>query len=248
MHSTNKVLLFVFIMTALVAVALAGMFTFLKPIHQANEAVYNKRAILTAVEQQLSTPLATLSDEQVQEIFDNQIEQKVVDMNGNVLSEEDVIATGYPRGKAEDLDMKAERKKSDTDRLLPFYTYTTEKGEKYYIVSVRGNGLWDEIWGNIALGEDLTTIRGVAFDHAAETPGLGAEIKDNPAWANKFVGKSFYADGMFRPIEVVKGAIPEGSDYQVDAITGATITAVGVEEMLDRGLKYYEPYFEKLKS
>lgn len=236
-------------MTTIVAVVLASMFTFLKPIHQENEAVYNKRAILTALAEQLPTPLPSMSDEQVQEIFYTQIDQKVLDMNGEVVSESDVIAKGYPRGKAEDLDMKAERKKSDTERLLPFYTYTAESGEKFYVVSVRGNGLWDEIWGNIALGEDLTTIKGVAFDHAAETPGLGAEIKDNPAWANKFVGKSFYDDsGIWRPIEVIKGAIPEGSDYQVDAITGATITAKGVEEMLDRGLQYYEPYFEQIKS
>jgi Na+-transporting NADH:ubiquinone oxidoreductase subunit C len=236
-------------MTAIVAVALAGMFTFLKPIHQKNEAVYNKRAILSAVADQLPKPLAELSDDEVQQVFDKQIDQKVLNMQGNIVSESDVMAAGYPRGKAEDLDMKRERKKSDAERLLPFYTFVKESGEKYYIISVRGNGLWDEIWGNIAMEDDLKTIAGVAFDHAAETPGLGAEIKDNPAWAAKFEGLNVYdATGSFRPIDVMKGSIPDDTKYQVDAITGATITSVGVEEMMDRGIKYYEPYFEKIKS
>jgi Na+-transporting NADH:ubiquinone oxidoreductase subunit C len=236
-------------MTAIVAIALAGMFTGLKPIHEQNAAVYSKRAILTAVADQLSKPLDQLSDEEVQAVFNNQIEQKVLDMKGNEVSEEAVMATGYARGKAEDLNLKNERKKSDADRLLPFYTFTKEDGTKYYIISVRGNGLWDEIWGNVAMESDLKTIAGVAFDHAAETPGLGAEIKDNPAWAAKFEGKTLYNEsGDFRPLDVTKSAVPEDSKYQIDAITGATITAVGVEEMMDRGIRYYEPYFNKIKS
>ena len=236
-------------MTSLVSVILAGMYTFLKPIHQKNEAVYNKRAILTAVADQLSKPLGQLSDTDVQTIFDNQIEQVVVDLKGNVVTPEQVMGSGYARGRAEDLDMAKERKKPDSEKLLPFYTFTKDGGDKYYIISVRGNGLWDEIWGNIALQDDLKTIAGVAFDHKAETPGLGAEIKDNPAWAQKFVGKTLYdVEGDFRPLQVIKGEPPAGSQYQIDAITGATITAVGVEEMMDRGIRYYEPYFNKIKS
>lgn len=236
-------------MTALVALTLASMYTFLKPIHKANEAVYNKKAILTAVADQFSTPLSSMNDEQVKAVFEKQIDQKVLDMKGNILSEEEVKSRGYARGKAENLDMKKERKKPEGERMLPFYTFTNEKGEKTYILSVRGNGLWDEIWGNIAMQPDLNTIAGVAFDHAAETPGLGAEIKDNPGWGAKFAGLTIYDEkGQFRPIDVTKGVVPEDTKYQVDAITGATITANGVEEMLDRGLRYYEPYFNKIKK
>ena len=36
--------------------------------------------------------------------------------------------------------------------------------------------------------------------------------------------------------------------YDVDGISGATVTADGVTEMLQRGIAYYDPYFSKIKS
>lgn len=234
-------------MTTLVALALAGLFTFLKPIHEANEAVYNKKAILSAVATQLDTPLGDMSDEQVAELFNQQIDQKVINMSGEILSDSDVEALGYKGGKAENVDTGKEKKKAEADRVLPLYTFTNAAGEKTYIVSVRGNGLWDEIWGNIALSSDLKTIKGVDFDHRAETPGLGAEIKDNTSWKRQFTGKSLYSkDGDFTSVAIVKGGAKNDWN-QVDGISGATITADGVAEMLDRGIQYYQPYFAKMK-
>jgi len=113
---------------------------------------------------------------------------------------------------------------------------------------VRGKGLWDEIWGSIAIKDDFNTIGGVAFNHTAETPGLGAEIKDNKNWKSKFTGKKlFNSAGEFVSVDVVKGGVKE-PDHQVDAISGATVTCVGVAEMLDRGIEVYLPYFESLKK
>lgn len=212
-----------------------------------NEAVYNKKAILSAVAEQLPVEFSKISDEEVSDIFNNDVEQMVLDMQGNVLTPEQVAAAGYPGGKAEDVDMKQEKKKPEADRILPLYVYSTDSGEKYYIVSVRGNGLWDEIWGNIALKQDLSTIAGVAFDHVSETPGLGAEIKDNPSWKAQFKGKEIYDEsGKFTSIDIVKGGARDDNPHAVDGLTGATITANGVDAMLERGLKYYEPYFEKI--
>lgn len=234
-------------MTAIVALSLAFLFFGLKPIHMKNEAVYNKKAILSAVAEQLPVEFSKISDEEVSDIFNNDVEQMVLDMQGNVLTPEQVAAAGYPGGKAEDVDMKQEKKKPEADRILPLYVYTTDSGEKYYIVSVRGNGLWDEIWGNIALKQDLSTIAGVAFDHVSETPGLGAEIKDNPSWKAQFKGKEIYDEsGKFTSIDIVKGGARDDNPHAVDGLTGATITANGVDAMLERGLKYYEPYFEKI--
>lgn len=234
-------------MTAVVAVILAYLSFGLKPIHQKNEAVYNKRAILSAVADHLGTDFKTLKDEQVAEIFITSVEQIVLDMEGNVLSPEQVIEKGYPGGKAEHVDLAKEKKKPLTQQILPLYVYSSPEGNKYYILSVRGSGLWDEIWGSIALNEDLATIAGVAFDHKAETPGLGAEIKDNPAWKGQFEGKKIYDEqGTFTSIDVVKGGARDDNPHAVDGLTGATITADGVDEMLSRGLKYYEPYLEKL--
>ncbi len=236
-------------MTTVVALTLAGLFTFLKPVHEANEALYNKKAILSAVATKLDTPLDQMTGDQIEELFKTSINQKVINQSGEEIPAEKVVAAGYKGGKAEDIKIRKEKKKSDADRLLPFYTYTDSKGEKSYIVSVVGNGLWDEIWGNIALESNGSTIAGVSFDHQGETPGLGAEIKDNSSWKKLFVDKELYTpDGEFVSIDVVKGGARKGAMHEVDGISGATITADGVEEMLERGLAYYQPYFEKIKK
>ncbi len=235
-------------MTSVVALILAFMSTGLKPIHELNEAIYAKKAILAAVEKKLDIKASELSTEEVQSIFDSKIKQEVFDMKGNPVSAEQIIAAGYKGGLAESIDIKKEAKKPEGERMLPMYTLTDEKGKKTYILSVNGKGLWDRIWGNIAVEEDLRTIAGVDFDHAGETPGLGAEIKDNAAWKRQFVGKKFVDEnGNITGIGVIKGGAKE-PEWQVDGISGATITADGVDEMLKRGLSYYGPVLKSLKK
>ena len=224
------------------------MYNFLKPIHDKNEALYTKKAILSAVSDQIDGDFASLDDTQIQDIFDNQIEQKVVDMEGNEIDEPAVEALGYFGGQAENVDMAKESKKPEGDRVLPVFIFTNSDDEKFYILATRGKGLWDAIWANIAFEDDLNTIAGVAFDHQAETPGLGAEIKDNKAWSEQFVGKKIYGeDGEFKSVYVRKGGAKDPV-YEVDGISGATITADGVTEMLKVGIQYYEPFLKSAKG
>ena len=247
MRSNTYILGFVFAMTAIVAVVLAFMSTALKPIHDKNEATYNKRAILAAVDNYLEIKVGDMNDEQVEDVFNNKIKQEVIDMQGQEVAADVVTKRGYMGGMAQDLDMAKERKRPESERYLPVFIFEDE-GDTYYIVSVRGSGLWDEIWGNIALKSDLNTIAGATFDHKAETPGLGAEIKDNPEFSSNLVGKTLYDGDRYVSIKVLKGKAPEGAMHEVDGITGATVTCNGVTEMMDRGMKYYEPYFRKIKE
>jgi len=235
-------------MCVVVALILSGLYNVLKPIHDKNAAVYAKKAVLSAVANHIDGDFSGFDDDAIQELFGSQIKQKVVDMDGEVVESEDIIAKGYLGGQAEDVDMKKEAKKDEEDRILPIFVFTKNDGKKYYILSTRGKGLWDEIWANIAIEDDLNTIAGVSFDHTAETPGLGAEIKDNVAWGKQFIGKKIYnPDGSFRSVLVRKGGARDPT-YEVDGISGATITADGVSEMLERGLKYYEPYLKTVKG
>ncbi len=237
MEKTNYIVLFTLAMTVLVALLLSGLFYSTKEQAALNEAVFNKRAILSAISDQFDKKIDDFSDEEVLDIFDQRMEQKVLDMGGEEL--EEILA--------EDIDMKKEKKKPEANRKLPLYIFNGDT-EKIYIVSIRGNGLWDEIWGNIALKTDFNTVIGAAFDHQGETPGLGAEIKDNPAFAKQFKGKKLYNEnGDYISINVQKGGAKD-KDHDVDGISGATVTADGVKEMLYRGIKYYEPYFNKLKE
>ena len=245
MHSTGYIVRFVLIMTSLVALVLALLSTGLKPIHDKNEAIYNKKAILGAIAS--SQGLDISSDEKVLEIFNNQVEQYVVNAKGQEVDKATVEAAGYIGGMAENIDMAKEVKKPESDRLFPVYVFNGEK-EKVYIVNVRGKGLWDEIWGNIAIKSDLNTIAGVAFDHKAETPGLGAEIKDNPGFFNQFADKKLFNDqGEYVSIDVVKGGA-KNLAHEVDGISGATITGDGVADMMYKGLNLYRPYLESIKK
>ncbi|WP_282782858.1 NADH:ubiquinone reductase (Na(+)-transporting) subunit C [Phaeodactylibacter xiamenensis] len=238
MESTKYVVIFILILTAAVAVSLTGLREATKEQSATNEDIFNKRAILTAVQDYLPNgqKVADLTDEQVLELF-AQMNQPVVDMEGNIIE-------GV---KAESIDMAKERKKPEAERRLPVYVYEQD-GQKFYILSVRGNGLWDEIWGSVALKSDLNTIAGATFDHKGETPGLGAEIKDNPSFAKQFEGKEIYeSDGDYVSIKVRKGGARDPK-HEVDGISGATVTADGVSEMLYRGLQYYQPYIDKVKQ
>ncbi len=238
MTSTRYIVIFILILTSVVAISLTGLREATKEKAAQNELIFNKRAILSAVNDYLPNgqSVSDLSDNDVVELFNQQVEQRVLDMNGQVV--EGMLA--------ENVDMAQEQKKPEAQRLLPLYIYNTGD-EKFYIVSVRGSGLWDAIWGNIALRDDLNTVAGAAFDHAGETPGLGAEIKDNPNFSEQFKGKEIYEDGTYVSVEVRKGDV-DNTVHDVDGISGATVTCVGVSEMLYRGIRYYEPYFESVRQ
>ena len=112
-------------------------------------------------------------------------------------------------------------------------------GEKKTVYTVKGMGLWGGINGYIAVNADNNTIYGVYFNHEGETAGLGAEIKDNVKWQQKFQGKKIHKNGAEGiALGVVKDA-PADDENNVDAVTGATLTSNGVDKMLKDGLSKF---------
>ncbi len=150
-----------------------------------------------------------------------------------------------------DINMKAEIKKPVEEQRFPIYIAEVD-GHKYYVIPLYGKGLWDDIWGYIALNEDLNTVKGVKFGHKGETPGLGAEITKK--WfENQFKGeKIFDKNGTFKGITLSKtNKDPENKDkedHEVDAISGSTLTSNGVTNMLQERLKHYLPFFNKVRQ
>lgn len=246
MHSTGYTLRFIVILTSVVALLLTGLREVTKTQAELNETIFNKKEILKAIATELgeNVEVKSMGDPEVEANF-SKIEQLAVNINGDLVDEAGIKASGYKGGKAIDIDMAKEKKKPESERIFPLFVYS-KGGEKIYILNVRGNGLWDEIWGNIAVKSDFSTIVGVSFDHKGETPGLGAEIKDNPAFPNQFRGKKLRSqDNDYVSVLVKKGGADKGNVHEVDGISGATVTADGVSEMLDRCIKYYEKYYEK---
>ena len=109
-------------------------------------------------------------------------------------------------------------------------------GQKKTVYPVKGMGLWGGISGFIAVDADNNTIYGVYFNHEGETAGLGAEIKDNLKWQQKFQGKKIHKDGVEGIALGVEKDAPAGDPNNVDAVTGATLTSDGVDAMLKEGL------------
>lgn len=149
-------------------------------------------------------------------------------------------------GDAFDVDLAKELSKDVDDRSLPVFE-SQRQGVKSYILPLRGTGLWGPIWGYIALEEDLNTVLGAVFDHKAETPGLGAEI-NLPKFQEPFKGKNIFKGTEFVSIEVKKGGAEPNNMYQVDGISGGTITADGVTDMLKDRLGYYVPFFNSKRT
>jgi len=239
--TTRYIIIFVTILTTVVAVGLTGLRQATADKATQNEEIFNKRAILSSVSSLWpDRTVDDLSDKEVLNIFSDEMDQIILNSQGEPVEE----TTEY--AMAEDIDMKKEKKKPKSERVFPLFVYNYE-GERYYIVSVRGNGLWDEIWGNIAFKDDLNTIVGASFDHQGETPGLGAEIKDNPAFPRQFQGKEIFEDGDYVSVKVVKGGVKD-PQHQVDGVSGATVTMDGVSDMLKNGIGYYLPYFKELRS
>ncbi|MCA0918746.1 Na(+)-translocating NADH-quinone reductase subunit C [Pseudooceanicola nanhaiensis] len=119
------------------------------------------------------------------------------------------------------------------------------------ILPIYGYGLWSTLYGFIAVEEDGNTIYGLQFYEHAETPGLGAEV-DNPRWKALWNGKQLRTeDGAGElAITVAKAPPPEGRDYFVDALSGATLTSRGVNNLVkfwmsERG---FEPFLERVRA
>jgi Na+-transporting NADH:ubiquinone oxidoreductase subunit C len=121
------------------------------------------------------------------------------------------------------------------------------EGQTKYIIPMNGLGLWGTIWGYIALNEDRSTVYGVYFSHASETPGLGGEIA-GLKFQNRFPGKQV-VDGNEIGLKVVKyGKAVQGSQYEIDGVTGATITSTGVNSMINKVLSEYIPFLTNVES
>ena len=217
------------IMTIIVAVMLSAISEVLKAPQQKNELLAQKKDILKSV------GMDTVQD--IEAYYAQHIKGIVINDKGEELEGIDELS----------INLKNEYAKPDPDkRRYPLFIYNGPGGEEYYIVPLRGFGLWGAIWGYVALENDLNTVKGVAFDHESETPGLGAEIKTD--WfQQQFVGKKIFDGDQFVGVIVKKGKIDDPS-HEVKSISGATMTSNGLTKMIQDGLKVYLPYFEKLKK
>ncbi len=219
---------FATVMVVLVAVLLSGASLGLKSKQASNISQEKKQSILASIGIEVDRSESDAA-------FGEYIKQSLTLQGGTVVSED--------ASAAFDIDMAAAIKAGNMDRSVPLYVAEKE-GDTYYIIPMRGKGLWGPVWGYLALESDGNTVVGATFDHKSETPGLGAEIT-TPMFTDQFPGKKISEAGIFKSISVVKAGTSAG-DYAVDGISGGTITSNGVNDMLTDCLAPYAEYFKNI--
>ena len=229
--SNSYTFLFATLMVLVVASTLAFTASSLKDLQNANVRKEKMQNILATI--------GIDSDrEQAENLYNKYIKKQLS------LTQEGIVDQNV---NAFEIELNKELKKVPSEQRFPIYEANVE-GDKYYIVPLRGAGLWNAIWGYIALEEDKNTIKGAVFDHAGETAGLGAEITQD--WfQNRFLGeKVFDIKGNLVGINVSKTNNDpndlDKDDHEVDAISGATITGDGVTNMIIERLTHYLPYLK----
>ena len=248
MNTNNNV--YTIIYTTLIVVVVAALLAFvsqsLKGRQDANEKAETISQMLTAAQYGTKADLDKLSNNEKLAKYGEEIEKAfVIDLDGNKISDLEGIEVYGPKAlKRQNYNIKGGMNKTGEPEL-PVFVF--KNGNT--VVPIYGAGLWGPIWGYVAFEPDNATIAGAYFDHESETAGLGAKIKDDPAFQALFAGEkpAFTESTVF---EIVKGGSPkeaDGSetvDNKIDAITGATMTSNGLADALNVWLAAYAKYFQ----
>ncbi len=234
--------IFVAIILCLVcSVMVSGAAVFLKEQQKTNALLDKKRNVLVA---------ANLYQDNIDidQAFAN-IEQKFVDLESGGFVELDNPESFDQRKSAKDLktsivienDLARIGRRS---KIVPVYLVKDNQQVETIILPVYGKGLFSTMYGFVALKSDKQTVVGLKFYEQGETPGLGGEI-DNPNWLALWPGKKLINQGK-PAVKLVKTGAK--TDYEVDALSGATMTTRGVQNMLDYwlGEEGYAPFLLRL--
>ncbi len=233
------------------SIIVAGSAVLLKPLQQANKALDKKTNIL------LAAGIET-EGRDVNVLFE-QFTPQIVDLEtGRYVTDVDVAT--YDQRKAAKDPKLSDELSSDDDiasigrraKYATVYLLEKEGQVERIILPIKGYALWSTLYGFLALEADANTVAGLGFYEHAETPGLGGEI-DNPRWKALWPGKKMFDANGTLAVDLVKGSVDASNPkaiHQVDALSGATLTSNGVENLLLfwLGENGFGPYLKNLRA
>lgn len=249
--SVSRTLLMALALCLVCSVIVSMAAVLLKPAQDENKALDKKRNILAA---------AGMLDESksIDEQF-AQISSRVVDLRTGKFTDdvdpENYNAVKSAKDPAQSDDLGADRdiaKIGRRENYAVVYLVESTPGEfDKVILPVRGYGLWSTLYGFVALESDGNTIAGMGFYEHGETPGLGGEV-DNPRWKSLWPGKQVYRNDSVE-IGLIKGTVDKQSEdapWQIDGLSGATLTARGVTNLVRfwLGEDGFQTFLTNLKS
>jgi Na+-transporting NADH:ubiquinone oxidoreductase subunit C len=203
----------------------------LRPIQQKNEELERNKNVLIA----MGKP-----SNDIENVFEN-IKIYIYDLEKNSIEETDNIREYFRDFKKlsenRETSISTEEELEGIKRIpkkIPFYVLYNNDKIECIVLPIYGNGLWSTMYGFIAIESDGKTIRGLTFYDQKETPGLGGEV-DNPNWKAQWEGKKIYDENGNLMITVLKGSVDKADEkakYQIDGISGATMTTNGVNQLI----------------
>ena len=224
----------------------------LRPLQIENKALDMKKNILD---------VAGLLDDgtDINLAFSEQIEEKLVDISTGDYVEEIDVSSYDQRKAAKDpsqnitldssVDIASIKRKAKIAKV-----YLVKDGDtiQSIILPMHGYGLWSTMYGFLALEADGQTVKSINFYDQAETPGLGGEVV-NPNWRALWEGKKVYNDSGEVALGLIKGVVDTsktGSEYNVDGLAGATLTSLGVSNLVKYWMSAegFAPYLDKIRN
>lgn len=235
-----------------VVVSLAAVF--LRPIQEVNKTLNFKSNVLS-----VAGLLNADAENNIQVLFDERVTIKLIDIDSGQFSEKADVELYDQKAASKDFSLSDALESADDiakisrrEQLGLVYMINSDKGLETLVLPIRGYGLWSTLYGFIALDADLNTVKGLVFYDQKETPGLGGEV-DNPKWKALWRGKKVYGQNGQVALEVIKGSVNASSSnaaYEVDGLSGATLTSKGVTNLVHFWMseKGYKPFLTKLKK
>lgn len=267
-ESNTYTVIFAVIMVVVVGGLLAFTYESFKDTIKANEVNEKKQNILQAIGIS-ETAGDDFDRKQAAEVFDTYVKRRItLSYNGEILSDKSADVPVDPKDPLDafNIDLRKEYKlygkkiiknnKGDAEAMAnafaaesrvhyPLFVCQNKTGDStFYVIPAVGTGLWDDIWGYVGIQSDCSTINGAVFDHKAETPGLGSKIAEDK-FEDQFKGKQLRNDEDEPVALEVKKPGNELDEHEVDGISGATFTGVGVADMLKRAFKVYQDFFDE---
>jgi Na+-transporting NADH:ubiquinone oxidoreductase subunit C len=248
-NSLGNTVLVAFGVSLVCSVLVSAAAIALKPLQLQNGDEYRQRIVLE---------VAGLyrAGESVAELFE-QVETRIVDLGKGEYADDIDAASFDPLAAANDPGMSSVIPAGEDiagigrrANYAPVYLVRAEGELSEIILPVYGKGLWSTMYGYLALAPDGRTIHGLRFYQHGETPGLGDQI-DKPDWRALWAGKSAYGDDGEPRIRVIRGNVQPGpeADFEVDGLSGATLTGRGVTNLLQYwlGPQGFGPYLEQFR-
>ncbi len=239
--STAKIVLVAVGVCLVCSILVSSAAILLKPIQQQNEALGRKKEILKVAG--LYDP-----DKDIAASFQS-IETRHIDIQTGDYVAPDIARQqiSWVIPKEQDIAGIGERK-----RYFPVYLIHNGNTLNTIILPLVGKGLWSTVHGFVALAPDGNTVKAITFYDHAETPGLGGEIS-NPSWQAKWQGKKVIGKHGHMQLRVIKGRVVKTShhaEYEIDGLSGATLTANGITRMIHYWLgdTGFGPFLARIRS